>query len=81
MLAAGVLTSRNIGWPKGPFPLPDFPCALARDSMERQRGHIPLALSERNPSSGKQNGALVGDDRPLPSWYLPLKLCTWLSYA
>ena len=57
MLATGVLTSRNIGWPKGPFPLPDFPCAVARDSMERQRGHIPLALSERNPSSGKQNGA------------------------
>jgi hypothetical protein len=51
MLATAVLTSRNIGWPKGQFHLPDPPFPVARDSIER--GHIPFALPERKSPSGK----------------------------
>ncbi len=70
MLATAVLTDRNIPWPKGPFPLPDSPFPVARDSMERQRGPIPLALSKRKSPSGKQNGAF---------WHQRLSEARWMQ--
>ena len=65
MLATAILTRRNIGWPKGPFPFPDSPFPVARDSMERQRGSLPLALPERKSLSDKQNGAFWQQRRTL----------------
>ena len=56
-LAIAVLTGKNIRWPKGQFHLPDSPFPVARNSMERQRGPLPLALSERKAPSCKQNEA------------------------
>jgi len=47
LLATAVLTERNIPWPQGQFHLPDSPFPVARDSMQRPRGHGPLALSDR----------------------------------
>ena len=57
MLATAVLTGRNIGWLNGLFALPNSPFPVSCGSMERQRGSIPLALSERKSPSGKKNGA------------------------
>jgi hypothetical protein len=57
MPATAVLTRRNIGWPKGQIPLPDSPFPVARDSMERPRGPVPLARSEKKSRSCKNNGA------------------------
>ena len=55
--ATAVLTVRNIRWPKGQFHLPDSPFPMARNSMERPREPLPLALSERKSPSCKQKGA------------------------
>src|SRR2546421_4026544 len=55
--ATAVLTGRNIRWPKGQFHLPDSPFPMARNSMERPREPLPLALSERKSPSCKQKGA------------------------
>src|SRR5579863_7051656 len=55
--STAVLTGRNIRWPKGQFHLPDSPFPMARNSMERPREPLPLALSERKSPSCKQKGA------------------------
>jgi hypothetical protein len=57
LLATAVLTERNIPWPQGQFHLPDSPFPVARDSMQRPRGHGPLALSDRKAPFYKYNGA------------------------